>query len=72
VVRSGLTKLAVYKDDTGKEHRLSAVCPHMGCIVRWNPGEQTWDCPCHGSRYSAEGKVLHGPATTGLKPAGHS
>jgi glycine/D-amino acid oxidase-like deaminating enzyme/nitrite reductase/ring-hydroxylating ferredoxin subunit len=67
VVRSGLTKLAVYKDDQGKEHRLSAVCPHMGCIVRWNPGEQTWDCPCHGSRYSAEGKVLHGPATTGLK-----
>ncbi|MDB5311054.1 MAG: puuB [Gemmataceae bacterium] len=70
VVRSGLTKLAVYKDNRGKTHTLSAVCRHMGCLVRWNPGEQTWDCPCHGSRYSAEGKLMHGPATSDLKPAG--
>ena len=69
VVRSGLTKLAVYRDDKGVAHALSAVCPHMGCIVRWNPGETTWDCPCHGSRYSADGQVMHGPATEGLKPA---
>jgi glycine/D-amino acid oxidase-like deaminating enzyme/nitrite reductase/ring-hydroxylating ferredoxin subunit len=69
VVRSGLTKLAVYKDDTGGVHTLSAVCPHMGCIVRWNPGEQTWDCPCHGSRFTCEGKVTHGPATTDLRVA---
>jgi glycine/D-amino acid oxidase-like deaminating enzyme/nitrite reductase/ring-hydroxylating ferredoxin subunit len=69
VVRRGLTKLAVYKDNQGRVTTLSAVCSHMGCIVRWNPGETTWDCPCHGSRYGADGKVLHGPATEGLKPA---
>jgi glycine/D-amino acid oxidase-like deaminating enzyme/nitrite reductase/ring-hydroxylating ferredoxin subunit len=69
VVRSGLTKLAVYKDDKGAVTTLSAVCPHMGCIVRWNPGESTWDCPCHGSRFSATGMFLHGPSTSNLKKA---
>ena len=69
VVRSGLTKLAVYKDDQGKVTTLSAVCPHMGCIVRWNPGETTWDCPCHGSRFSATGTCLHGPSTSDLTKA---
>lgn len=69
IVRSGLTKLALYKNDAGQVTRLSAVCPHMGCIVRWNPGERTWDCPCHGSRFSCEGKVSHGPATANLKAA---
>jgi glycine/D-amino acid oxidase-like deaminating enzyme/nitrite reductase/ring-hydroxylating ferredoxin subunit len=67
-VRSRLTKLAVYRDEKGAVHQMSAVCPHMGCIVHWNPGEKTWDCPCHGSRFGAEGKVLHGPATSNLKP----
>lgn len=67
VVRRGLTKCAVYKDKDGKATELSAVCPHMGGVVRWNPGEQTWDCPCHGSRFTAEGDVLHGPAVSGLK-----
>jgi glycine/D-amino acid oxidase-like deaminating enzyme/nitrite reductase/ring-hydroxylating ferredoxin subunit len=69
LVRSGLTKLAIYKDDGGKVTTLSAVCPHMGCIVQWNPGESTWDCPCHGSRYSATGTCLHGPSTSDLKKA---
>jgi len=69
VVRSGLTKLAVYRDDDGTPHACSATCPHMGCVVRWNPGEKTWDCPCHGSRYTRDGKVAHGPATSDLKPA---
>ena len=50
LIRKGLTKLAVYKDDAGQPHCMSAVCTHMGCIVQWNPGETTWDCPCHGSR----------------------
>jgi glycine/D-amino acid oxidase-like deaminating enzyme/nitrite reductase/ring-hydroxylating ferredoxin subunit len=70
VVRSGLTKLAVYKDQGGQIHEMSAVCPHMGCIVQWNPGEQTWDCPCHGSRFGSTGAVLHGPAVDGLEPVG--
>lgn len=66
IVRSGLTKLAVYRDDKGTVHTMNATCPHMGAVVRWNPGEQTWDCPCHGSRFGCEGNVLHGPAVDGL------
>jgi nitrite reductase/ring-hydroxylating ferredoxin subunit len=69
VVRSGLTKLAVYKDDQGKVTTLTAVCPHLGCLVRWNPGETTWDCPCHGSRFGATGTRLHGPSTSDLTEA---
>jgi glycine/D-amino acid oxidase-like deaminating enzyme/nitrite reductase/ring-hydroxylating ferredoxin subunit len=71
VVRSGLTKLAIYKDDHGGVHEMSAVCPHMGGIVQWNPGEQTWDCPCHGSRFSCTGEMQHGPASSDLKPVEH-
>lgn len=51
----------------GRTRRLSAICPHLGGIVRWNDAECSWDCPLHGSRFDAEGRVLDGPATTGLK-----
>lgn len=67
VVRHGLKKLAVYRDEDGILHRASAVCPHLGCIVRWNSVERTWDCPCHGSRFGVEGEVLNGPALGGLE-----
>jgi Rieske Fe-S protein len=50
-------------------HKYSAVCPHLGCIVEWNSTEMTWDCPCHGSRFDPQGKVLNGPAISGLAPA---
>jgi glycine/D-amino acid oxidase-like deaminating enzyme len=53
-------------DRTDKAHNLSRVCPHLGCIVAWNSTEQTWDCPCHGSRFSAEGRVYQGPANSDL------
>lgn len=43
-------------------------CPHMGCALKWNPQEHTWDCPCHGSRFTRTGKVLDGPANGDLKP----
>jgi glycine/D-amino acid oxidase-like deaminating enzyme/nitrite reductase/ring-hydroxylating ferredoxin subunit len=66
VVRRGLTKLAIYRDADGTLHTHSAVCPHLGGVVRWNPAERTWDCPCHGSRFHATGEPLHGPAHTGL------
>ena len=66
--RRGLKKIAIYRDAQGVAHEMSAVCPHLGCIVQWNGGESTWDCPCHGSRFSATGEVIHGPATEGLKP----
>lgn len=66
VVRRGLTKVAVYRDEQGVLHERSAVCPHLGCIVGWNDAEKTWDCPCHGSRFDQQGRVLNGPANNGL------
>ncbi len=62
--------LAVSKAPDGTVTARSAVCRHLGCIVRWNPAESSWDCPCHGSRYAPDGTVLCGPATTPLPPAG--
>ncbi len=61
-------KYAVYRDDQGALHSLSPVCPHMQCDVAWNTAERTWDCPCHGSRFSATGAVLNGPAVSPLAP----
>jgi glycine/D-amino acid oxidase-like deaminating enzyme/nitrite reductase/ring-hydroxylating ferredoxin subunit len=66
VIRRGLTKVAVYKDDAGEVHERSAICRHLGCVVDWNTLESTWDCPCHGSRYDAYGKVIQGPANSDL------
>jgi glycine/D-amino acid oxidase-like deaminating enzyme/nitrite reductase/ring-hydroxylating ferredoxin subunit len=59
-------KVAAYRDDTGNVHAVSAVCPHLGCVVSWNSGEKSWDCPCHGSRFSCDGKLLRGPAVKDL------
>lgn len=67
VIREGLKKIAVYRDEEGKPHCYSAVCPHLGCIVKWNACEKSWDCPCHGSRFNIDGQVLNGPAIEGLK-----
>jgi glycine/D-amino acid oxidase-like deaminating enzyme/nitrite reductase/ring-hydroxylating ferredoxin subunit len=66
VLRKGAGKVAVYRDPTGAVHERSAVCPHLGCIVAWNPAEKTWDCPCHGSRFDKYGEVINGPANVGL------
>jgi glycine/D-amino acid oxidase-like deaminating enzyme/nitrite reductase/ring-hydroxylating ferredoxin subunit len=66
IVRRGLEKIAVYRDANGSLHECSATCPHLGCIVQWNPGEKTWDCPCHGSRFDAHGHVINGPANRDL------
>ena len=68
-IREGLRKLACYRDTAGHVHTLSAVCPHLGGIVRWNSSEKTWDCPCHGSRFDKLGEVINGPALHGLKEA---
>lgn len=67
LVRSGLTKRAVYRDEDGTLHVRSAVCTHLGCIVAFNSAEKSWDCPCHGSRFGIDGEVLHGPANVALK-----
>lgn len=60
-------KAAVYKDSKGNVHAVSAVCTHMGCIVGWNKGDQSWDCPCHGSRFAKDGSVIKGPAIRNLE-----
>jgi glycine/D-amino acid oxidase-like deaminating enzyme/nitrite reductase/ring-hydroxylating ferredoxin subunit len=62
VISRGSSKLAVSRDDSGKLYQCSAVCTHLGCIVSWNSTERTWDCPCHGSRFAPDGKLLNGPA----------
>jgi glycine/D-amino acid oxidase-like deaminating enzyme/nitrite reductase/ring-hydroxylating ferredoxin subunit len=67
ILREGLKKFAVYRDERGALHRASAVCPHLGCIVHWNSLEGSWDCPCHGSRFGTDGSVLNGPALGGLE-----
>ena len=64
---SGLTKVALYRDESGEVHECSAVCPHLGGIVRWNDTEKTWDCPVHGSRFDRCGHVLQGPSAADLK-----
>jgi glycine/D-amino acid oxidase-like deaminating enzyme len=69
VMRQGRRKLAVYRDDAGALHVRSARCTHLGCLVRWNTAETTWDCPCHGSRFAPDGTVLEGPAVRDLPAA---
>ena len=70
VIRRGLHKVAVYRAPDGGVREMSAVCTHLKCIVHWNPAEKSWDCPCHGSRFSCDGKVLMGPATKDLPAVG--
>lgn len=60
-------KIAAYKDPKGQLHTYSAVCTHLGCTVTWNNSEKSFDCPCHGSRFSSSGTVINGPANTGLE-----
>lgn len=69
IVRHGLRKVAAYRDAAGVLHRRDATCPHLGCVVQWNPVDQSWDCPCHGSRFDRFGTVFNGPANSDLQPA---
>jgi glycine/D-amino acid oxidase-like deaminating enzyme/nitrite reductase/ring-hydroxylating ferredoxin subunit len=68
VIRRGVHKVAAYRDESGTVHECSAVCTHLRCIVDWNTAEKSWDCPCHGSRFSPTGKVIGGPAISDLSP----
>jgi glycine/D-amino acid oxidase-like deaminating enzyme/nitrite reductase/ring-hydroxylating ferredoxin subunit len=72
VVQRGAHKVAIYRDAEGSLHERSAVCPHLGCIVSWNDTEKSWDCPCHGSRFLADGSVVNGPSAESLAPAAHT
>ena len=68
VVRDGAGQTAVSRGDDGELRAVSARCTHLGCIVAWNDGERSWDCPCHGSRFAPDGTVLQGPAVSPLDP----
>jgi glycine/D-amino acid oxidase-like deaminating enzyme/nitrite reductase/ring-hydroxylating ferredoxin subunit len=67
VVPDGLGKKGVYRDEDGSLHAVSLRCTHMGCLVRFNAAERSWDCPCHGSRFAVDGSVLEGPAVHPLE-----
>jgi glycine/D-amino acid oxidase-like deaminating enzyme/nitrite reductase/ring-hydroxylating ferredoxin subunit len=66
VVRSGTERTGVYRDRYGGLHSVSMRCTHLGCLVRFNAAETSWDCPCHGSRFDVDGAVLEGPAVRPL------
>jgi len=68
VIQRGFKKIACYRDESGALVERSAICRYLGCVVRWNSVERTWDCPCHGSRFDCAGHELHGPATSDLAP----
>lgn len=72
IARSARGKPLARSMIAGQVRECSAVCPHLGGIVRWNNVERSWDCPLHGSRFDPEGNVLQGPAVTGLTPPSRS
>ncbi|WP_315898447.1 FAD-dependent oxidoreductase [Planococcus sp. CPCC 101016] len=67
LVKVGKKKAGGYRDEYGQVHLVDTTCTHMGCEVNWNDAERSWDCPCHGSRFSYTGDVLNGPAVKPLK-----
>ncbi|MDQ3680778.1 MAG: FAD-dependent oxidoreductase [Actinomycetota bacterium] len=68
VLAVGGERVAAYRDESGSLHTVSPVCTHMGCTVTWNTAETTWDCPCHGSRFTPGGALIQGPAVKDLEP----
>lgn len=60
-------KAGAYRDEQGTLHIVDTTCTHMGCELSWNSAEKTWDCPCHGSRFTYEGDIVEGPTVTPLK-----
>jgi Rieske Fe-S protein len=68
IVSASSGKVAGYRDEGGELHAVSTRCTHLGCQVRWNAAERTWDCPCHASRFDVDGRVLNGPAVDPLAP----
>jgi len=67
IISSGMKKNAVYRDEQNNLHTCTAICPHLGAILRWNAEEKSFDCPAHGSRFTTEGRVINGPATSDLE-----
>ena len=67
IVRLVGDKVAAYREEVGVLHAVSPKCTHLGCLVQFNTAELSWDCPCHGSRFTVDGEVLQGPAVTDLE-----
>jgi len=67
ILKDGLEAIAVYRDEKNQVHSFSAVCPHLKCVLNWNTAEKTFDCPCHGSRFTPLGEVVNGPSLTNLE-----
>lgn len=67
IVRKGFRRYGCYRDEQGKFHRISLRCPHMGCELLWNSDEKSWDCPCHGSRFDYDGRLIDNPARENKK-----
>ncbi|MFD5795286.1 FAD-dependent oxidoreductase [Streptomyces diastatochromogenes] len=67
VIRVGGQQCAVHRDDSGQLQAVSARCTHLGCLVAFNRAEQAWECPCHGSRFAPDGRILQGPAVRPLE-----
>ena len=67
IINDNGIKIGVYKDEKGKEYKIVPKCMHLGCELSWNALDKTWDCPCHGSRYTYEGKLIYGPSKKDLK-----
>ncbi|HXU26935.1 MAG TPA: Rieske 2Fe-2S domain-containing protein, partial [Bacteroidia bacterium] len=66
IVKLDGKKMGAYRNQDGKLFLVSAECTHLKCMVKWNNDEKSWDCPCHGSRFTYSGKVINGPANTDL------
>ncbi len=60
-------RIGIYRDEEGEYHLVNTTCPHMGCELNWNPAEKSWDCPCHGSRFTYKGEIIEGPAVKPLR-----
>lgn len=60
-------RIGVYKDDKGNIHAVDTTCTHVGCELEWNSAENSWDCPCHGSRFTIDGEIINGPAEKALR-----
>jgi Rieske Fe-S protein len=67
LVEANGQRAGAYRDEQGKLHVVDTTCTHMGCELNWNSAETSWDCPCHGSRFSNEGDIIEGPAVRPLE-----
>lgn len=67
VIEENGAQVAVYKNEKGEVTKLSPVCTHQACLIEWNGNDKVWDCPCHGSRFKPNGKVINGPAVKDLQ-----